>query len=425
MRETRNSGDDRTEREPQLRFAEPATPPAAPDGERGAALVVVIFAATLILLLLMTALIMTRMSGRALARQLASQGQATNAASAGLNEGLSYFVHQPPTSTVFDPKVDSGGVCTHIPPHSPLVFESEEPALGIVRSFEVSAPGRVWARYELRRPAAGVPCPVVDISVRRGKTQAGTIWRLASEGIVYVRNNASVAPNVSPNYVLARRTMAVDVQRLGLKLPGNAAISTRAGNAINIIRPSRIQGGSATGAFYPNSTGTPSGNGTITGNPARSATANLADYPIDAVFGVSQSELVAMADLVVDDESELPAPLPDMSLIVIRGNATFNATRKLTGSGVLVVLGNLILNPNSDTYYSGLIWVGGNFVLTPPGVINGAVIANSNAQIAGGSEVAEINYDAAILNQIRQQMGNFLFSRSPWIVTRPAEECAQ
>ncbi len=396
------------------------------NSERGVALVLVIFASTMILLLLMTMLIMTRMSGRAVARQLQSQGQATSAASAGLNEGLSWFVHQPQQPVIsFDPKVDDGGVCTHVPAHSPLIFESEAPDLGIVRSFEVSTPGRVWARYEVRRPALDVPCPVVDISTRRGKPQAGMIWRLASEGIVYVRNDPNVAPNVRPNIVLARRTMAVDVQRLGLALPGpNAALAATRGDNIRVIRPSRVQGGSAgMGAVYPPSTGTPSGTGTISGNPARATTSN--GMSLQQIFGVTQSELLAMADLVVDDESQLPTPLPDMALVVIRGNATFNPTRKLTGSGILIVFGNLILNPNSDTFYSGLIWVGGTFVMQPPGIISGAVIANGNTQIAGGSEVAEINYDASILDQIRQQMGNYLFSRSPWIVTRPQEECAQ
>jgi hypothetical protein len=396
------------------------------NGERGAALVLVIFASTLILLLLMTALVMTRMSGRTIARQLQSQGQATSAASAGLNEALSWFVHQPQQPVIaFDPKVDVGGVCTHIPPHSPLVYESEEPALGIVRSFEVSGPGRVWARYEVRRSAAGVPCPVVDISTRRGKAQAGVIWRLASEGIVYVRNDATLAPNVRPNMVLARRTMAVDVQRLGLSLPGpNAALAAIRGANVNVIRPSRVQGGSTgIGAVYPPATGTPGGNGTISGNPALATTTN--GFALEQIFGVTQSELLAMADIVVDDESQLPTPLPDMALVVVRGNATFNATRKLNGSGILVVLGNLALNPNSDTFYSGVVWVGGTFVLTPPGIINGAVVANGNVQIAGGSEVAEINYDASILDQIRQQMGNYLFSRSPWIVSNPQQECAQ
>ena len=125
-----------------------------------------------------------------------------------------------------------------------------------------------------------------------------------------------------------------------------------------------------------------------------------------------------MADIVADDESQLPNPLPDMALVVVRGNATFNSVRPLQGSGILVVLGNLICNPQSNAYFSGVIWVGGNFVMTPPGIINGSVVTNSNVQIAGGSDVAEVNYDSAILDQVRLQMGNYLFSRSPWVVTQ-------
>lgn len=381
------------------------------ESERGAALIIVIFASTLILLLLMTALTITRTSGRTVARQLVSQGQAMSTANAGLTEALSWFVRQQQQPVIaFDPKVDTGGVCTHVPQHVPLAFDSEDPAIGIVRSFEIASVGRVWGRYEVRRSA------VADVSTRRGKPQAGTIWNVASEGLVYVRNDAAQPPNVSPNFILARRTMRVDIQRLGLQLPANAALSAVRGNNINVTRPSRIQGGSAgIGAAYPASTGTPNGNGTISGNPAQSVTA--AAFDVNTIFGVTTNELIAMADIVADDESQLPNPLPDMALVVVRGNATFNKVRPLQGSGILVVLGNLILNPQSNAYYSGVIWVGGTFVATPPGIINGAVVANGNVQIAGGSDVAELNYDSAILDQLRQQMGNYLFSRSPWTVT--------
>lgn len=105
-----------------------------------------------------------------------------------------------------------------------------------------------------------------------------------------------------------------------------------------------------------------------------------------------------------------------MSLIVVRGNATFNSTRRLTGSGILVILGRLTLNQGSDAFFNGVIWSGGNVVVTPPSSINGATVANGPVQIAGGNEVAEISYDAGILEQIRLQMGNYLLSRSPWVV---------
>lgn len=378
--------------------------------ERGAALVAVIFATTLLLLLLMTALVITRMSGRAVARQLAYQGQAHNAAAAGLTEALSWFVHQRQQPVVtFDPKLDVGGICTHTPRHTPPVNESDDPAIGIMRDYEIMTVGRVHGRYEVRRGA------VTDVSTRRGKTQAGSIWRVESLGIVYVQNDPSRAPGAGSNTIIARRTMRTELQRLGLQLPANAALNASSGTNVNVTRAGRIQGGAAgIGIAYPPSTGTPTVAGTVTGSPAQNVTNG--SFALQNVFSVSQQELIAMADLVVPDERQLPDPLPSMSLIVITGNAQFNGQRKLNGSGILVVLGNLNLNAQSDPFFNGLIWVGGNLIINPPANINGSVIANGLVQLTGGNEVSEINYDASILNQIRQQMGNYLFSRSPWVV---------
>ena len=383
------------------------------DSERGAALIIVIFASTLILLLLMTALTITWTSNRTIARQLQSQGQAMSSANAGLTEALSWFVRQRQQPVInFNPVVDAGGVCTHVPPHDPLAFDSEDPATGIVLSYEIMAQGNVWGRYEVRR------ADVRDVSFRRGKPQAGMIWQLESDGIVYVRNDESQPPDVAPNRVLARRTMRVDIQRLALQLPHQtAALSIVRRDNLNSIRPSRIQGGSGgAGVASPANTGNKQGNGTVTGNPAFANTAT--PFTVSDIFGVTTNELIAMADIVVDDESDLPNPLPDMALIVVRGNATFNAARPLHGSGILVVLGNLILNPQSNAFYSGVIWVGGTFNMHPPGIINGSVVVNGNAMVAGGSDVAEINFDSSILDQIRLQMGSYLFSRSPWVVTQ-------
>ncbi|HVR40752.1 MAG TPA: hypothetical protein VMU84_16770 [Thermoanaerobaculia bacterium] len=358
----------------------------------------------------MTALVLTRMSGRAVARQLAYQGQAHNAAAAGLTEALSWFVHQRKQPvTAFDPKLDPNGVCPHTPKHVPTVNESDDPAIGIVRDYEIMASGRVRGRYEVRRSA------VADVSTRRGKTQAGTIWSIESLGIVYVRNNTTDAPGTGNNTILARRTMRTEIQRLGIQLPANAALNVSQGRNVNIQKQGRVQGGSSgIGLAFPSSTGTPTIKGTVTGSPPQNPSTN--PFPLKDVFAVSQQELIAMADLVVADERDLPDPLPNMALIVITGSAQFNGQRKLNGSGILVVLGNLNLNAQSDPFFNGLIWVGGNLIVNPPANINGSVIVNGNVQLTGGNEVSEIDYDPTILDQIRQQKGNYLASRSPWVV---------
>jgi hypothetical protein len=376
--------------------------------ERGIALIAVLFAATMILLLLLVMLNMTSLSGRIVAKQLTYNGQAINAAQAGINESLSWFVHQKQQPVVlFNPQLDPGGVCVHVPPHVPPVNETDDPATGLVRTYQVAS-AVVYGRYTVDKTK------VLDVSKRRGKPQDGTIWRIESEGTIYVRNDATKLPNKPPNVVLAHTTMRAEIQRLGLQLPANAALNAVRADNVNVTKAGRVQGGSSgIGVAYPPSTGAITNKGTVTGNPAQNTTTQ--SFQLTAVFGVTQQELIAMADVVVDDEKQLPDPLPSMALIVIKGNATFNTQKKLNGSGILVVLGNLILNPNSDTFFSGVIWVGGQFNMSPPASISGSVVALGNATLSGGNDLSEINYDAAILDQVRLQMGNYLFSRSPWI----------
>jgi hypothetical protein len=38
--------------------------------------------------------------------------------------------------------------------------------------------------------------------------------------------------------------------------------------------------------------------------------------------------------------------------------------------------------------------------------------------LIAGSEISEVNYDKAILDQVRLQKGSFAFSRTPWITGR-------
>jgi hypothetical protein len=377
--------------------------------ERGVALALVLFAATFLLLLLLAALTITASSGRFVARQLAYQGQAQNAASAGLTNTLSWYVHQKQQPvTVFAPALDPNGVCPHTPAHKPPVNETEDPKIGLVRSYEIMGQARVYGRYEVRTGE------VVDVSQRRGKPQAGTIWQVTSHGIVYIRNDDTQGPGLGGNTIISQATLRNELQRLSLQLPANAALSAISGKNVNIAASGRILGGgSGIGIAYPPSTGTPKVSGTLTGNPPQSTTTN--SFLLKDVFGVTAQELTAMADLVVDDERDLPDPVPPMSLVVVKGNANFNPTKKLEGSGILIVMGNLTLNPQSDTFYNGVIWVGGKLTVSPPTQVSGAMVVNGNVQFTGGSEVSDLDYDSGILDQVKLQMGNYHFSRTPWV----------
>ena len=91
-------------------------------------------------------------------------GQGVSISTAGLVEGLSWFRHQTiQPVTVFQPKHDLWA--------SPPVNETDDPAIGIVREFEISRAYGLWGRYEVRTTnvdSTGTASPVVrDISVER------------------------------------------------------------------------------------------------------------------------------------------------------------------------------------------------------------------------------------------------------------------
>ncbi len=360
---------------------------------------------SVVLMVLLSGLVMTEFSGKTIARQLAWQGQALNASRAGLNETLSWFVRRPVQPvTTFDPQKD----LTAVPP----LNETEDPTVGLVRSYEISDRGRVWGRYEVDKSV------VADVSAQRGKSQPGTIWEVESKGIIYIRNDAAKAPDEAPNRVLAHATMRTDIQRLGLQLPADCALCAEKGQFVNVAATARVRGGTGIGIAYLPSTGTPkiAQASSVTGSPRLNATTG--SFQLQDIFGVTQQELIGMADVVVKDERDLPDPLPDMSLVVITGNATFTPQRRLLGSGILVVLGNLVLNPQSNSMFNGVIWVGGTFQQGEPSLIGGSVVVRGNALLTGGSDISEIDYDPNMIDQVRQQMGNYLFSRMPWILGR-------
>ena len=123
-----------------------------------------------------------------------TQGQALDIARAGVVDAYAWFRRQTsqPVFT-FAPRRDLAAV--------PPVNETDDPAIGLVREFEIS-PG-IWGRYEARkfadRDGNGRADPgegVADATTDRGLTGAGTVWHIESRGYVYRRVDSSKAWNV-------------------------------------------------------------------------------------------------------------------------------------------------------------------------------------------------------------------------------------
>lgn len=402
--------------------------------QEGQALISVISAFALILILLTAALTLTQYSGRTVARQLSYQGQALNAAEAGLTDTLSWFRRQGNVVTVFDPKLDLTA--------DPEINDSEEPTLGIQRSFEMSDVYKLTGRFRAPKEAtvSGQKIGVRDVTVEKGKSGAGTVWQLESKGCVifgvyatsYGCDPTSV---VTAGKLIARETVRAEIQRLNLILPaGGAAIYARRGDGITINTGSRVQGGSGIGLAYPTGTGSPSVAGIVTGSTVQAVDADVPPkMGLQDIFGVTAQEVLTMADQNVASISELPVGgLPQMNLIVIRGNVTFGSAYPLSGSGILIVFGNLTIDPNTNASFSGVIYVTGNFTMGQPSLISGAIIAAGNGIPGSGGtggavtlnssgDIAEADFDQSIVDQIQAQMGNYRLSRSMYIVGKEAK----
>jgi hypothetical protein len=382
--------------------------------------VIVVVALSLVVLSLLVALTFASFSGDIVQRQLLYQGDVVNVANAGLTEALDWFRRQTQPVTTYNPQ-NSGTINdtdTNTTPPS------------IVRSFELSKLGRVWARYEAVQGSGGVTgTGVVDVSVSRGKS-AGSVWRLESNGTIYVNNDSSVAYNVSPNVILARKTLRTEIQKFAISTPADCALciyTCSNGNVGTSSAPKgRVQGGAGNALPGVACTAAIPGPNVAAGSPGGdldnwSGGIPAGKWSISSVFGLTQTELYQIADIKVSAVSQLPATLPQMQVIVIdvgSGNtATFNAAQPLVGSGILFVNGNLSISGTSS--WSGAIYVNnGNYTQTAPASVSGTVIvpgSSNTGSVQGTGDYAELIFDKFILGQVSQQIGQFKAARTPWV----------
>ncbi len=385
--------------------------------ESGQAVIAATIILSLVLLALLTMLTQVQLSNRLVSRQLTYQGQAANVAQAGLVDALSWFRRQGKVVTTFNPTIAP-------PPANPPINDTDDTSIGIVRTYQVSAPGRLMSRYEVRLGVAAAGTGVLDISASKGKSAtggtAGTVWQLESVGTVWVQNDTAKKYNVSPNVILSQQTFRTEIQRIAVALPdGGAALYSGNCDKVTIGAKTKIDGGPAIGISCHAGGGSgPVINGTVTGTTQKK-TNSTAAYDIPSVFGVTTQELQGLADVNVTQITDLPATLPSMSLIVINADAVFTDARQLSGSGILVVFGNLTVSSGSDSDWSGVIYATGNIAIAEPSLVSGAIISASNTStvtINSGSDIAEVDYAPSMISQIVAQMGQYRFSRSKYWV---------
>lgn len=186
-------------------------------------------------------------------------GQAAQFARSGLTEAINWFRRQPTQPvTVFAPVLNDAA--------DPPILDTEDAEIGLVRQFKISA--SVWGRYEVWKQWDADPdaerlvwrqqMQAEDVSLLRGRTMAGGVWRLRSVGHVFDMRDPNKSFREFPNRVMATEVLEAEISRLALALPGQSAVCCRRADQIHVKNNGVVEGGSdAAGLYYPNSTSSP------------------------------------------------------------------------------------------------------------------------------------------------------------------------
>ncbi len=374
--------------------------------ERGSSLVWVLLAVTIIGGLIAAGSQNLITSDRVVSREFTLHGQALNVSRAGLVDAFAWFRRQQVQPVLdFLPRRDLEAV--------PKVNETIDPSIGLVREFPIG--GNLWGRYEVRLADPTEPddeknrLPVRDVSAERAVAGQGGVWLVRSWGFVYRKLSNTAAWNEAPNDPVASAVTATELRRLTIVPPANAALCVSRGDSCTIGNRGKLDGGEGSALVWPLSTGLPSIQGEILGQ----RTSLIAyDDSVPAVFGISRQDLESYADIRVSSVDGLPPELPEYGLVLVEGNAVFDAARPLRGTGILVVSGNLTIAAGSNSFFNGLLYVEGNVTIQAPSLVRGIVVARGTCSVSGVGDYAEIDYDAAIIDQLLVYMGQYRFSRA-------------
>jgi hypothetical protein len=378
--------------------------------EAGSMLVWALVAMVVVMAVLFSGMDNLKASSVATETRFRTQGQALDLARAGVVDAYAWFRRQTsqPVFT-FAPRRDLSA--------TPPVNETDDPALGLVREFQVG-PG-IFGRYEVRRfvdrdgngradPGEGV----ADTTADRGLSGAGTVWHIESRGYVYRRNDPSVPLTVAPNVRIAGAVVATEIRRISLVPPGASAVCSSRGDAVTVGSRGRVDGAGAAGAVFPSSTGVPSSTGQLVGSPASGSLPGY-DSSWTAVFGVTADELKSVASVRMPATQPLPNPFPEYGLVFVEGDHIVTSAAPLRGTGILVVDGDLTIAANSNTYFTGLVYVTGSYTQLAPSIVRGTVIARGRVDVAGSSsDFSEVVYDGSVIDTLLQQIGRYRISKS-------------
>ena len=378
--------------------------------------------------------------------RFSTEGQARKLARAGLVDAYAWFRRQTIQPVpAFTPQLDLAA--------SPPVNETDDPALGLVREFEVT-PG-IWGRYEVRRGTGPESFSdengngryddgelftdvdgdgmwsrgkdTRDVTPERGQPGKGVVWHIEAMGTVFRRPRADLALGEGPNMRIGAARAACEIRRMTIAPPAEAAICAAEGYRVTIFDRGRVRADETAIA-------TAEGSGSITiysgGEllaPTKSAYNPEYRSSIRDVFGVDLAQLKSMADIsTTADGNDLPSKIADYTLVVVEGDLVYDPDFSLRGTGTLVVNGDLTISSGSNSFFTGVLFVTGNLRVEAPCFIRGTIIVNGSVQLQGvGGDYVEVEHDPDVVSRLLTVMGQYRYGKATWVPPHTQRQALQ
>jgi hypothetical protein len=328
-------------------------------------------------------------------------------AQAGLTEATVWLRRQAVQPVLaFAPQLD--------PAATPPILDTIDPALGLVREFEVR--GGLWGRYEVRTSE------VEDVSAVYG-LPAGVVWDIAARGILFERLDPAKAFDAWPNRAIAMQSLRTEVRGVPVSAPANAAVIVNDPRKLLVLQDANITGGEGNPAVayadaMPALPALPfpiDVTATVSGVPDTLRVPNL-DLGTKALFSLRPERLEHFADVVMQDGPwQLRTPVRDQ-LVYATGSVKVGPRRPLRGSGVIVVNGSFGVIGETNSDFSGLIVVRDDAELQGPFTFRGILIVGNELRVGGTAGGVTLEYDAAAMNLAAGALARYRRSRE----TRPS-----
>jgi len=372
--------------------------------------------------------------------QAHSGAEADNVSRAGLIDAIAWFREQTSQPVCTGPGLNKWVDAAFYPRLSAATTSNAtiDENIGLVKEYSLEGGATTYGlcgRYEVRRQTAtatNLPSDpnynkdaVHDVSGERlfnGEQDGnGYIWSITSKGYIFRRLSASAAFNVAPNKIISSSKVSTEIRRITRQLDSTCAVIVNNGSNVTFKTMAKVRG-SAGAIGY--TTGSLTSAVVVAGSSATCVSGSLFpvlshSHNVQYVLGVSTNELRILADYVVNSVSDLPAAIPDMSLIYVNGDAVFgpSTNRTLSGSGLLFVYGNLTVNTMTlENQFRGLIYCTGTATIQEGSLLRGTLVAYGGLTLSndGAMQPAEIDYDSGMMTMVDAQICRYREMKSTY-----------